>query len=88
MAKTIPKPTKFGTLICEDHVKENYIKPIVILPGKHYDAVNDQESLRGWGTTDRYYLCTVLIFERDRASEWIKAGIADTKGRIWFVDAC
>ena len=88
MAGTIPKPTKLGTLICEDHVDEDYIKPIVILPGKHYDAVKRQESLRGWGTMDRYYLCTVLIFERDRMSEWIKAGVTDTKGRIWFVDPC
>lgn len=91
MAKVAPRVTKLGTLIYEDHVDENYLRPIVILPGKHFDAVTHQNALRGWGTDgikDRFYLLTVLVFERDRVSEWFKAGISDTKGRIWFVDPC
>lgn len=86
MAKTPRKPAKTSTLICEYHLNEGYIKPILILPGRHYDEVPHQNDLRSPDTSDPYYLHTVLLKGLDHTAAWIKDGITDTRGRIWFVD--
>ena len=87
MAKAPPRPTKCATLVYERHLEpEEYIRPIVIVPGKHYYEIPYQNIVRGWLTKDRYIISTICISGHDRVSEWIKAGIADTRGRVWFVD--
>jgi hypothetical protein len=87
MAKAPPRPTKCATLVYKHYIEpEVYIRPIVVMPGKHYSDIPNQNVVRGWRTKERYMICTMLISERDRGSEWFKAGIADVRGRIWFVD--
>ena len=87
MAKAPLRPTKCATLVYKHYIEpEVYIRPIVVMPGKHFSDILHQNAVRGWRTTERYMICTILISERDRVSEWFKAGIADTRGRIWFVD--
>jgi len=86
-AKFPPAPAKYKTLVYEHHTKpESYIKPLVILRGKHYYDIKFQGTLRGWQSGKRYMIQTMLLSDRDYASEWIKAGITDTRGRVWFVN--
>jgi hypothetical protein len=87
ISKEFKKLPKHSTLVCEHHLKpEDYIMPIVILPGKHFSDIKYQGLVRGWLTDERYLILTVLLSKRDYNSEWIKAGIMDTRRRIWFVD--
>ena len=87
MAKAPPKPTKCATLVYKHYLEpEAYIKPIVVLPGKHYSDIPHQIEVRGWLASERYIITTMLISGRDRVSKWFNVGIADTRGRIWFVD--
>ena len=87
MAKEPKKIAKYSTLIFEHHLEpENYIQPIVIMPGKHLYDIKYQGRIRGWLTAERYLIFTTLLNSRDYSSAWIQAGIMDKRGRIWFVD--
>ena len=87
MANEPKKPAKCSTLVYEHYIApENYIQPIVIIPGRHLWDIEYQGLVRGWLTIQRYMILTLLMSGRDYSSAWIKAGVMDTRGRIWFVD--
>ncbi len=87
IAEAPPKPSKNLTLVYEAYIcPEYFVKPIVAIPGNHLKDVQYQYEYRGRVEREMYFIKTVLLSQNDRITKWFSSGIADKRGRIWFVD--